>query len=120
MASRRPCRPSSTAERQLVTTSCGSPSKPRASERGRGLLCPAGLTSASMDWQEKDGVRWLQARLPGATAAFSTRSGGVSEGDFATLNVGLLTEDEPEHVGANRRRLAAALGRDPEGVLFGH
>jgi purine-nucleoside/S-methyl-5'-thioadenosine phosphorylase / adenosine deaminase len=73
-----------------------------------------------MDWRERDGVKWLEAALPGATAAFSTRIGGVSEGDFATLNLGLLTDDEPEAVGANRHRLAAALDRDPEGVLFGH
>ena len=73
-----------------------------------------------MDWRERDGVRWLEAGLPGAVAAFSTRVGGVSEGDFATLNVGLLTDDEPDAVGANRHRLAAALDRDPEGVLFGH
>jgi YfiH family protein len=73
-----------------------------------------------MDWREQDGVRWLEATLPGATAAFSTRMGGVSAGDFAALNVGLLTDDEPEAVRTNRLRLAAALDRDPEGVLFGH
>ncbi len=73
-----------------------------------------------MDWREQDGVRWLEASLPGATAAFSTRIGGVSEGDFATLNVGLLTDDEADAVLANRNRLAIALGRDPDGVLFGH
>jgi polyphenol oxidase len=73
-----------------------------------------------MDWRERDGVRWLEAALPGATAAFSTRVGGVSEGDFAALNVGLLTDDEPEAVRTNRLCLAAALDRDPERVLFGH
>jgi polyphenol oxidase len=73
-----------------------------------------------MDWREENGVRWLEAALPGATAAFSTRVGGVSDGDFAALNVGLLTDDEPEAVRTNRLRLAAALDRDPERVLFGH
>jgi YfiH family protein len=73
-----------------------------------------------MDWRERDGVKWLEADLPGATAAFSTRVGGVSGGDFASLNVGLLTDDEPENVRTNRLRLAAALDRDPEAVLFGH
>lgn len=73
-----------------------------------------------MDWREKDGVRWLEATLPGATAAFSTRIGGVSGGNFASLNIGLLTEDEPDNVRANRLRLTEALDRDAEGVLFGH
>jgi YfiH family protein len=73
-----------------------------------------------MDWREQDGVRWLEAGLPGATAAFSTRVGGVSDGAFATLNVGLLTDDDADAVLKNRIRLASALGRDPESVLFGH
>ena len=47
-----------------------------------------------MDWREDDGVRWLEASLPGAKAAFSTRVGGVSRGSFAALNVGLLGGDD--------------------------
>jgi hypothetical protein len=35
-----------------------------------------------MDWSEQDGVRWLEAELPGARAAFSTRAGGVSEAPY--------------------------------------
>jgi YfiH family protein len=45
--------------------------------------------------------------------AFSTRLGGVSEGPFASLNLGVLTRDEPERVLENRARLAAAIGADP-------
>lgn len=52
-------------------------------------------------------------------AAFTTRVGGVSEGPFASLNLGRLTDDEPERVRENRRRAAAALGLDPESVLIG-
>jgi YfiH family protein len=44
--------------------------------------------------------------------AFSTRRGGVSEGDFESLNLGLWTDDEPERVLENRRRLAEAAGAD--------
>lgn len=29
-----------------------------------------------MEWRQNDGVEWLEARLPGATAVFSTRSAG--------------------------------------------
>jgi polyphenol oxidase len=72
-----------------------------------------------MDWHERDGVRWLEAELPEARAAFSTRLGGASTGAFESLNLGLYTDDEEEAVRINRGRLAAALDRDPEGVLFG-
>jgi hypothetical protein len=46
--------------------------------------------------------------------AFSTRQGGVSEGRYASLNLGLLTEDEPANVEENRRLLCAEVGADPE------
>jgi polyphenol oxidase len=71
-----------------------------------------------MEWQESNGVRWLEADLGGARAAFSTRLGGVSESPYDSLNLGLLTEDADEAVTENRRRLAAALGFTPEQVVF--
>lgn len=71
-----------------------------------------------MEWREKDGVRWLQAQLDGAVAAFSTRLGGVSDPPFDSLNLGLLTDDAQEAVDENRRRLAAAFGFEPERVVF--
>jgi YfiH family protein len=46
--------------------------------------------------------------------AFSTRVGGVSDGPYRSLNLGLATSDEPEHVLENRRRLAAAAQADPD------
>ncbi len=72
-----------------------------------------------MEWRERDGVRWLEAELPGARAAFSTRLGGVSREPYDALNVAIMTGDERDHVRENRRRLAAALGRAPEGVVMG-
>jgi YfiH family protein len=45
--------------------------------------------------------------------AFSTRRGGVSEGPFESLNLGILTADEPDRVVENRQRLCAAVGADP-------
>jgi polyphenol oxidase len=48
------------------------------------------------------------------TVAFTTRLGGVSEGDFESLNLGILTEDEPERVVENRLRACAAVDADPE------
>jgi YfiH family protein len=72
-----------------------------------------------MEWRESDGVRWLEADLGGARAAFSTRRGGVSEGPFKSLNLGLLTDDDGDAVVENRRRLAAALSLDPERITIG-
>ncbi|HWC47631.1 MAG TPA: polyphenol oxidase family protein [Solirubrobacterales bacterium] len=71
-----------------------------------------------MEWRERDRVRWLEADLGGARAAFSTRLGGVSEPPFDELNLGVLTDDDQETVAENRMRLANALGRKPEQVVF--
>ena len=46
--------------------------------------------------------------------AFSTRVGGVSEGPFESLNLGIYTADDPERVVENRRRLADRVAIDPE------
>jgi YfiH family protein len=72
-----------------------------------------------MEWREQNGVRWLEAELPGARAAFSTRVGGVSEAPYEALNVAVLTGDERERVGENRSRLAGAVDRPAEGVVMG-
>jgi YfiH family protein len=73
-----------------------------------------------MDWRKRDGLRWLEAELPGARAAFSTRVGGVSEAPYESLNVAIKTGDQQGRVVDNRRRLAAALGLAPENVVMGH
>lgn len=48
--------------------------------------------------------------LPGGRALFTTRQGGVSRGPYASLNLGLWTEDARECVLANRAHVAAATG----------
>jgi YfiH family protein len=48
--------------------------------------------------------------LPGLRHGFFTRQGGVSEGLYASLNVGLGSNDDPEAVQENRRRCAAHFG----------
>jgi polyphenol oxidase len=45
---------------------------------------------------------------------FSSRLGGVSEGAYASLNLGILTDDEPERVVENRRRVCELVEVDPE------
>lgn len=72
-----------------------------------------------MDWRESDGVKWLEAELPGARAAFTTRTGGSSEGAFASLNLGLLTDDGPARVHANRNAMCRAVGVEPAGIVSG-
>ena len=57
-------------------------------------------------------IRW-EAAGP-YTVVFSSRVGGVSTGPYESLNLGIYTDDEPEHVIENRRRLADAAGIDPE------
>jgi polyphenol oxidase len=57
--------------------------------------------------------------LPGGRAVFSTREGGVSEGPYKSLNLGILTDDDQERVAENRARLARAAGLSPEAVAMG-
>jgi YfiH family protein len=52
----------------------------------------------------------LIVELPGARAAFTTRHGGVSSGPYRSLNLGRLTDDDPDAVGENRARLESRLG----------
>jgi YfiH family protein len=55
-------------------------------------------------------LRWA-ARGPYAVA-FSTRLGGVSDGPYASLNLGRRTGDDPIRVDENRRRLCDTVGAD--------
>ncbi len=50
----------------------------------------------------------------GYRVAFTTRVGGVSEDDFESLNLGILTDDDPGRVVENRRRVCAEVGADAE------
>ena len=51
----------------------------------------------------------LLSRMPGVRHGFFTRTGGVSEGVYASLNVGLGSGDDPGRVMQNRRRAAEAF-----------
>jgi polyphenol oxidase len=57
--------------------------------------------------------------LPGARAIFSTRNGGVSTGPYRSLNLGILTDDDPLNVAQNRVRLVQAVRVQPERVVMG-
>ena len=55
--------------------------------------------------------------LGGATHAFFTRQGGVSTGVYASLNGGVGSNDDPQAVAENRRRMAETLGVAPTHFL---
>jgi len=61
----------------------------------------------------------IRIELPGGEAAFSTRQGGVSEGAYESLNLGILTDDDPARVARNRELAAAELALDPERIAMG-
>ena len=54
---------------------------------------------------------------PDFTHGFFSREGGVSNGFYASLNTGVGSNDDPDHVTENRRRCAAVLGVRPERLL---
>jgi YfiH family protein len=58
-------------------------------------------------------------RLPNATVTFTTRRGGVSEGPYESLNLGILTDDDPASVTENRRRAAAEAAVEPDRMAMG-
>jgi hypothetical protein len=62
-------------------------------------------------------IRWSH---DGVEVAFTTRCGGVSEGPYASLNLGVATGDEPGRVLENRRRAVAAIAGDPATGAMAH
>ncbi len=67
-------------------------------------------------------VPYLQASLlsdiKGMRHGFFTRQGGVSQGDFATLNVGREIGDLDDCVQENRRRISQSLGFDEKKLVI--
>jgi polyphenol oxidase len=63
-------------------------------------------------------LTWPALTASGANAAVTARSGGVSGGPYATLNLSLSVGDDPARVLENRRRLAAAFGAQPGDFVF--
>ena len=63
-------------------------------------------------------LTWPALDASGAAAAVTARSGGVSSGPYASLNLSLSVGDDPRCVLANRRRLAASFGASPADFVF--
>ena len=62
-------------------------------------------------------IRWLR---DGYEVAFTTRVGGVSEGPYASLNLGRKSGDDPERADENRRIACAAIGADVEKLALNY
>ena len=74
--------------------------------------------------KEMDGVRYLQfpALLKPEVCRhlFSTRIGGVSEGDLASMNLSYARGDKKENVDENFRRIAKVLGCGVDDFVLSH
>ena len=62
-------------------------------------------------------IRW---QVDGYEIAFTTRVGGVSEGPYASLNLGRKSGDEVECVDENRRLACDAIEADVERLALNH
>lgn len=78
----------------------------------------------NMRLEVKDGVGVL--RFPpletglGVNAAFSTRLGGLSQGQFSAMNLGFGRGDEDELVAENYKLFCKAAGFDPDSLVTGN
>ena len=63
-------------------------------------------------------LTWPALDASGADAAATARSGGVSAGPYAALNLSFSVGDDQGCVIENRRRLAAAFGTGPGDFVF--
>ena len=77
---------------------------PAAAARFRFMSTPPRLRSSLLDDESLN-------------QGFFSRDGGISTGDFASLNVGPGSQDAPEKIAENRRRCAEALGVEPDHLL---
>jgi YfiH family protein len=62
-------------------------------------------------------IRW---EVDGYEVGFTTRVGGVSEGPYASLNLGRKSGDEVERVDENRRIMCSAIGADLEKLALNY
>ena len=62
-------------------------------------------------------IRW---EVDGYEVRFTTRVGGVSEGPYASLNLGRKSGDEVERVDENRRIVCDAIGADLEKLALNY
>lgn len=77
-----------------------------------------------LEIRERDGVIWLA--FPALDAGglvshgFSTRMGGISTGQFSTMNFSFTRGDDPAHVRENYRRMAEVLDVDMKRMVLSY
>ncbi len=74
--------------------------------------------------RERNGVPYLSCPLFERTGivnhGFSTRLGGVSQGEWAAMNISTTRGDDPEHIKRNRELIAQAIGVSAEDFTYTH
>ena len=68
--------------------------------------------------QKNGSLEYLTAEHIGVPHCFTTRLGGVSGGDLASLNIGTSRGDQRENVLENYRRLGSAIGFDTSKLVL--
>ena len=72
-------------------------------------------------WRQREGIDYLVIeafeRSGIVQHGFSTRKGGVSQGPYESLNIGLHVGDDSDRVRINRQRLATALAVSSERMV---
>ena len=83
----------------------------------RGRARPEHARAAARAGEGAAVIRW---EVDGYEVAFTTRVGGVSEGPYASLNLGRKSGDDPERVDENRRIACEAIGADVEQLALNY
>jgi YfiH family protein len=85
-------------------------------------LSPGTMNSApAFVFDDRDGLvvgRWPALSSLGIDALVTTRLGGVSDGPYGSLNLGLHVGDDEDRVIENRRRALRGLGATLDEVVF--
>lgn len=69
------------------------------------------------EFQCKNGIEFINIKLPRAWAVFSTKGGGLSSYPYSTLNLALHVGDDEQAVLGNRKIFAQAVGFSFEDVV---
>jgi len=94
------------------------PKTRRSSGRGPAAT-PASIARVELPAPFEPVGEHVEIALPGGRALFTTRRGGVSQGAYASLNLGRWTDDDPEAVEQNRERVAHTIGLSLDAVVQG-
>lgn len=81
------------------------------------------LANSNISYIEKNGVEYIQFNNLNKYSdtlihCFTTRRGGVSEGEYKSLNMAFNKSDKRENVEENYKRIAKALGIDTKNMVL--